>query len=367
MMYQDFNTLLKEHGTPCISVIVATEKNAFKKNYEMVKKSIQKAKALLKTKAYPEEIETMLMIKLDKILLRVPEEVEAGVGLYISKNVSQLILFPFPVTPKIVVDQKFEMRDLLYLQQFTKPYYVLNLSKHSVHLFKAYTNELEEIKDNDFPFFYVDQFEYQKASASDDSSGSLKSFEKDKNQISEIRLKSVFKDADAHLQSYLIQEDARLIVAGSQRLVNIFLGLTNFKKHFYGKISGSFDANNLDRLSDAAWGAFIRSQKKEVMEVVNHLPEERKGHLAEGIEQAWTAALEGKGEMLVVEKDFHHRGYQKPEQFKLYLHTPSKPYSMMPDVVSDLIETVSSKNGRVVFAENNDLKEFGHLALVLRY
>ncbi len=77
--------------------------------------------------------------------------------------------------------------------------------------------------------------------------------------------------------------------------------------------------------------------------------------------------MEGRGLMLLVEKDLHHRGYRKDEPGTLHLQPPTKPYTIIPDAVDNLIEVVRAKNGKVIFTENNQLEQFNHLALLLRY
>jgi hypothetical protein len=62
-----------------------------------------------------------------------------------------------------------------------------------------------------------------------------------------------------------------------------------------------------------------------------------------------TAAMEGRGLMLLVEKDLHHRGYRKDEPGTLHLQPPTKPYTIIPDAVDNLIEVVRAKNGKVIF------------------
>jgi hypothetical protein len=252
------------------------------------------------------------------------------------------------------------------LKQYSQPYFVLNLTRKGVHLFKGHLQELEEVTDGKFPLLYEDQFEYQPASIADSSSNSLKGFEKDKNQISEIRLKAVFRDADIFVKAY-IAGDAKLLLAGTQRMISLYRSITTLNDRLIGKISGSYNQNMLSKLRESAWQAFVRFKKSEVAGMIKELDEKNDGHLAEGLLQAWNAAYEGKGRMLFVERDLHHRGYRKSGPGELHLQPPAKPYTVVDDVVDDLIKTVQTKNGKVIFTENDELKQHDHLALLLRY
>lgn len=363
----DLDRLEKEKDAPCVSIILETDRTDKATNLQRLKKMVQKAQASLENKDYPEDTKRSLMVKMAGVTQMLPDSVEEGLGIYLSPRHSLVCTFPFTVNQKVVVGQRFELRDLYYLRQYITPYYIINLSKHGVELFVATAGDLEEIKDGNFPFVFKDEFEYERASIADSSSGSLKGFEKEKNQISEERLKAVFREADTHLKPYLKTDASRLLLSGTQKSISSFLGLTSLKKHIFGKVSGSYSSKNLDKLAQAAWTEFVRNKKKEIDQAIRKLHELPPKQLAEGTRPVWKAALEGKGQTLFVEKDFHLKVFRKPDQSEILLQPPKKPYKIMTDIVDDLIEMVTAKNGTVLFTENGQLKAKDHLALVLRY
>lgn len=360
------NSLTSNMQPPCISIIIPRDPANKKSNYELLKKSIRKAKILLNAKPIAEEVKAHITLMLDRSLTDIPEKHGNGVGVFLSATTDLIITFPFDVRPKVIVDHTFEMRNLRYLMQYSEHYYVLNLSKKGVQLHIGERDELEEIHDGKFPLLYKDQFQYERAAIADSSSSRLKSFEKDKTEISEMRLKAVFRDADAMIKGY-INGGKKVILAGSQRMTSLYRSITNYEDHIVGKISGSFNRNNFGKLTDSAWQAFIRFKKNEIATLVKDLDEKNSGHLAEGLPEAWAAANKGKGLMLLVEKDLHYRAYRKDNTDTLALNPPKKPYTILADAVDSLITTVESKNGRVLLTENNQLRGHGHLALVLRY
>lgn len=363
----ELEMLLTAKDQACVSIILPTDRVNKKKNYELLKKAVLQAKALLKAKNYADDAKTSLMAKLDKAVTILPTKVQEGVGIYFSPAYSFSFVLPFPVSEKIMVGDDFELRDIFYLKQFIAEYFVLNLTRSAVHLYKASMDNLVEIKDGKFPFIYADDFEYEHAAIADSSAGSLKGYEKEKSQISLLRLKKVFRDADAHLNSYLRKDDTKLLLAGGQKLTSAFLGITTHKDNFFGKVQGSFGNKNFKDFCQLAWNAFVRNKRQEIDHAVEKLLEEDRNHVAEGVKQAWKAALEGKGLTLFVEKDFHRKAYLRSDQFNVTLQPPEKPYKIIPDVVDNLIETIHSKNGKIVFLENDQLKDLGHLALLLRY
>lgn len=362
----ELERLMVKRSDPCLTIIVPIDDTNHKKNLEVFRKSVQKAKALLTAKGIPEETKSAVIRKLDEGVLHLSNQVVEGLGIFISPATLVVLTFPFEVITKVTVADHFETRDLLYLTQYAVPYYVVNLNKKGVHLFRGNMSELEEVKDGKFPFSYEDQYEYQRASFANDSFGSLKGFEKDKTEISDIRLKAVFREADSALTKYLTS-NATLLVAGTQKTISLYKRVSAHAANVTGKIAGSYNENNFNKLSLLAWREFMRATKQKLERQVDALREDMNGHLAEGIRNAWIAAQQGKGLMLMVEKDFHHRGYVKDGMNGLFLQPPKKPYEVVADAVDILIELVQNKKGKVVLMENDKMKDYGHLALRLRY
>lgn len=360
------NNLVGTKDQMCVSIVIPTDPVDKRKNYEALKKSIQRSKALLKAQEVSDEVNADLVRKIDSLAAQIPKTMSDGLGIFISQDHLAVITFPFAVKSKIRVDKSFEIRDLLYLKQYASPYYIVNLSKKAVHLFKAELSELEEIRDGRFPLQYEDDFEYERASIADSSASSLKGFEKGRNEITEIRLKAVFREADTLLKSHLAN-NGPLLLAGTQKMVSLFNAVTDHKKSIIGKISGSFNEDSVGRLRESAWQAFVRFRKNDIAKVIQNLDEKNNGHIAEGLQGAWVAANEGKGLTLIVERDFYHRAYRDQAQSTLHLQPPKKPYTVIQDAVGELIHVVESRNGKILLTENDQLKDHSHVALVLRY
>lgn len=366
MKTNEIDIVIENTQAPCLSIIFTTDPINRKKNYEVLARSVQKAKSMLKAMAIDVSVKKVLTTKLASIITEVPDNQGHSLGIYISPSLSTIITFPFEVRSTVAIGNTFELRDLLYLKQYAKPYWIVNLTKKGVHVYKAVMNEVEEIKDGKFPIPYEDQFEYEHAALANNSSHSLKGFEKEKNEISMLRLKAIFRVAEERIRNYLTEE-SKLLLAGTQKMISLFNTGTPLAKHIVGKITGSYNNTNHDRLSQRTWDIYVQHCKEELTEQIRKLEEKKNGHVAEGLKLAWTAAIEGRGLMLMVEKDLHYRAYQKEEAGKLHLQPPRKPYTVISDAVENLIEVVRAKKGKVVFTENNQLKEFDHLALLLRY
>lgn len=356
------DALINEKG-PSISIIISTVESWEKKNYEALKKVVQRAKGILINKSYPEKIKTALSFKLDEAVRVLPHTILQGVGIFVSTGQSAVIPFPFPVHQKIKVDAGFETRELFYLRQYCAPYYVLCLSNREVRLYSGIMDTLKEIKDGNFPALVDDQYEYLLPPLESPTGSSVNTTNKNKGNLSALHIKTMLKDSDVHLEPYLATDDAKVILAGTQKIINAFLALTRFSKKIVGKVPGSVSNMNFDMLEKSAWLTYMHHKKQEDEQYILKLIENDIGLITDGLRDAWKDAQVGKGQLLAVEKDYHCQGYQLPDHDDLLLQPPPKPYTAIPDAVNVLIETVNKKNGKIMFMDNGQLKNLGHVVL----
>ena len=89
--------------------------------------------------------------------------------------------------------------------------------------------------------------------------------------------------------------------------------------------------------------------------------------VAATVGEAWRKANEGRGKLLLVERDFHQPGRLDASGLLLLPADDPTAQDVIPDAVDEVIETVLNKGGEVVFVENGQLDAYQRIALVLRY
>ncbi len=87
--------------------------------------------------------------------------------------------------------------------------------------------------------------------------------------------------------------------------------------------------------------------------------------VASSIGDVWALAHEGRGDLLIVEDDFHYPA-RLDASGKNIVDDPAAP-GAIEDAVDDIIEEVLNKKGKVAFVDNGQLIDHGRIALVLRY
>ncbi len=362
----------KEKGKTCVSVIVATHKLSPERqaNPIEIKKAIKETKEYLLHNYKTEEVNSLIN-SIDELYNQIDFiHVDFGIGFFVSSGVQQLVHFSFPVTNKIIVGNSFEVRDLLYEMNYALPYYLLLLTEKNARLFEGRLNKLTEVKDNNFPQEYIEEYIYEHSVRGTSYSGHAftKDFEKDKSVMEEIRYSQFFKKVDALLDNYALHNKSLLLASVSKELSS-FKKVSKHADKIAAKIEGNFTYNDLLDLENKAWEKYKKViDGKKVLLLKDYEEKIGTGLGIEGVEEVWKAAKAGRGYKLLVEKDFKRAGFiANEDDSRLYLAPPKSEHKILTDAVDDLIETVVEKNGEIVFMENDMLWNHHHIALITRY
>ncbi|MBZ5858070.1 baeRF3 domain-containing protein [Flavihumibacter profundi] len=368
---EDLISLQKEKGKICISIIVPTHKTSPERRIDelAVTRAVKSATEYLNYK-YPDTDTKPLLRSLEELVQEIDYTHNSeGIGLYVSPGFKLSVKYPFPIEEKVIVGESFEVRDLLYKQNFANPYFVLLLSEKGVHLLEGSWSQLSEITDKNFPRKYTEEYIYSKPSKPTSYSGYTheKGFEKDKSELIEIRAKDFFREADELLKDYLIGETP-LVVVGVEKELSWFEDISKHRQHIIKKIHGNYAHSNPKQIADIVWPEMLAHFEQKRNDLIKDFVEKLGTHLGtSGIQDVWQAAKEGKALKLLVEKDYRCPGFTDKEGYHLYLRPPEKTHNILADAVDDLIEMVLNKNGQVYFTENGSLSDYEKIALITRY
>ena len=366
------NYLIEESGVPCLSVIVPTYRTSPERlqNTELVKKAVRKAKLLLMHSPMPVGTREKMTERISD-WSRSLDHVHAldGVGLFLSPGIAESVVFPFPVTETVVVDRSFITRDLFYLKQFVERYYILVLGHQSIRLLAAHADLIREVRDQHFPMHFEEEgsYEYERSAAGSSYGYGMKAFEKEKSELTAIRLKTKMKEADEYLSGYLKGASIELVLAGTTETLAMFEQITSHSRRIAGKVEGSFGWQSFEALRYLAWSAYGGHFKAKLHDLIIRLKETPPGNRSEGLRNVWKAVAEGKGLRLLVERNYRRRAYMREDSGQLYLRKPASDHVMIPDAVDEIVERVHVRKGKVFFVGDGELEEFGHIALVHRY
>ena len=356
--------------TPCVSVIVPTHKKSSERTVDKleVTKAINKAKELVFSKYGKKGTGENIINELNTLTSNIDYvHNNQGIGFFASEDVSCVVEFPFEVKEKITVGNTFEIRDVLYLEETMINYYVLLINEKKVKLFLGNGENLKEVKDKNFPSNFYEEYEYERPSRGNSSGNSLKSTEKDKSIVKEMRLMANLKKTDGKLSPYTAN-NTPFVLCGNPKDLGYFLKVYKNHMNIAGKVSGNYVHENTTVLGKMTFKKLKSYLAKVQNELLEKLDEAIGKKLAvTGIRDVWKAAKAGKGLTLLVEKDYIRPGFVKKNSPELFMRPPVEEHEILTDAVDDVMEEVLAKNGKVVIFENDNLEKFEHVALILRY
>ncbi len=353
-----------ENDSICISIIVPLHKQLPDRNQNklMIKNAIKEAKSMLRAK-YQNNLINGLINDLDQLPDR---EIFAtgsdGVGIFVSKNISKVVHFPFEVTKKVIVDYSFEIRDLIFAESQSQEYFVLVLDNNKTRLFKASGADMEEIINGSFPLSYEEQFQFPDRQ----KPGVSSSFGKEESTIQEERQKGFYRHLDKLLAPYFKNNTLPIVLLGIADQQTLFRKVTQYEEGIVASLNGNFAYFNSSEIAKKVWPEMTLQMQHKDNEIIARLEKLRLANkIVIGVIPVWEAANSKGNQMLVVEKDYHQTAYLNESSGTLSLDTQQgEGWDKVADLVDDIIELVISNKGKITFVDNGKLEKFEKIALM---
>lgn len=282
-----------------------------------------------------------------------------GLALFVNKDFAARFDLPFSVNEHVLIDEGFATRDLVFAMNRSPRYWVLVLSEQPTRLFEASHDKLQESRAGDFP---VEHQGPGGATAMPGGHGVQQGAYRDEYD------RKFFRRVDEELSKVLADDPLPVVVTGVTRNLAFWDELSTNKSHMAGTLEGSHDSTNHHELGQLTWPAiqeFMAQRRAQVIEELGDAVGANK--YAAGIGEVWQMAHEGRGEVLLVEEDFHYAGQLHPSGLLLPAEESAADAEFMGDAVDDLIECVLDKSGRVVFVDNGSLETHNRIAMILRW
>lgn len=278
-----------------------------------------------------------------------------GLALYVSHDFARLFYLPFPVPERIVIDQTFATRDLVYGLHRAQRYWVLLLSQSSTRLLAGTGETLEEVLDSNFPMQMTGPGATTALPPEVDSS------------YMDDRHRRFFQQVDQAFADYAGDDSLPLIVGGVVRQISFFQEVSQYTPLIAGTLTGNFDKATVSDLVPQVWPIVQEVRENQRADALQTLEDAiSQQRVVSTVEEVWRLAQEGRGNLLLVEKDYHIPAVVT-ENGGLEIVSEAGGVEIMDDAVDEIIEIVLLKGGNVILMDNGSLAQHQHIALTLRY
>ncbi|MCS6806103.1 MAG: hypothetical protein RMM98_05425 [Acidobacteriota bacterium] len=361
MNRKDIQRLQSIRGYPAVSILVPTHRNAVEGRQDpiRVKNLVTQATHRLLAECAKPDVEPLLK-KLEELVAQIDyHRTLDGLALFVNRDYANLYYVPFPLKEQVVVDETFAIRDLIAMLNRTPRYWVLVLSPKGTRVYKGVRDTLLEVIGGEFPM-NLEQLGWTKPLPSN--------FGNEKSKHRDERYRQFLRRVDTAFGQLLNAEALPAVVVGTKRALSLFDEVSTNTRMIRATLTGHYQDLPPTKLAELVW-PLIRNElemekRKALDELAVAVSTQR---YVSGIGEVWRLAHEGRGQTLLVEEDFHYPA--RTDATGLYLIPAENVTSsdVLDDAVDELVQTVLSKHGRVVFVDNGALQAHQRVALILRY
>lgn len=362
LLFQDQQQLIDTTGyLPAVSVIMPFHPiMSAKKDLEyQLKRAVEKVETSL-MELYPRDKAIPVLEKLRRMIRTLNYNThKKSVAIFASPLIEKVYYLDIAVEEKIVIDESFEIRDLVYAKKQTIQYLVLLLSGERSKMYLGNCSSFLLIKSN----VPANVHAYE-----NDGPEKVGSFS-DPVAYKELLLDKFLFHMDQGLAQILKAYPFPVFVLGAEKVLGHFRQLTHHEKNIVGYVHGNFLGAS-ETVIRAAMQPYLNNwQKVRQTDLLNRIgaaADERK--LSAGIREAWKASSCRNGRLLIVEKGFSYTARKAPEPGSIYREAShdDNPF-YIKDAVDDVMEKVLTGGGDVEFVEDGVLKEYDHIALIRYY
>jgi len=282
-----------------------------------------------------------------------------SIALFVSPALEKVFYLDVPVEEKIIVDEGFEIRDLVYNKKENIQYLVMLLSGESSKTFLGNCTKFLLIKTNvpNNVHAFVRDMPEKVGKYSDPS------------HHKEVVLDGFLHHMDEGLSLILNAYPLPVFLMGTEKVLGHFSQLTRHRKNIVGHIHGNFDEATEAEIRSvlqphiADWK---RVKQQNLVGKIQTAEDEMK--LVCGMEDVWANSMRKNGRLLIIEKDYMYpiRHDSKEGMIIKAAVNPDRPFYIR-DAVDIVIEKILESGGDVEFVDKDVLKRYDHIALIQYY
>ncbi|MCC6411800.1 MAG: hypothetical protein IT270_09075 [Saprospiraceae bacterium] len=295
-------------------------------------------------------------------LQNLPGEVDVNQNLdslciFVSNNTHEVVRSMWPVAADAVsVSNQFALRHLILELNRTQNYLILLLSRSGVHLYQAENDAITgEVNNDDFPFKESQHIITDKYKISDAKQGD--------NMVREY-----FNKVDKAVQRAAKEQGLKVVVVATDENFQMLGEVTDNASTYLGSSAVNYNDTAPHTLARQGWELVKEGQVQHRTDAIAELQQAvSDGLVLTDPTEIYKAALEGRGDLLITREGFQNRAVFNEDSLDLFDADAEDVPGDAFDFTSAAAWEVISKGGRALFTDNDDLLEFGDMALKVRY
>ncbi len=361
-LQKEFAEVLDVPGyLPCISIVMPFDPkmNLHTELAHKLKIAVSKIEVELRSN-YPEDKLKPVLEKLKRVINNLYYDThKKTIAIFVSPLVEKIYYLDIPVEEKVIIDDSFEIRDLIYSKKQIHKFLLVELNSKWTKIYMG--NGTQFIK-------VVSNRPANVAAYQNDIPEQTGNFS-DRNKRKEVMLDKFLQHTDNGLGLLLQAYDLPLFVMGTERTVGHFKKITRHADRVVRYIPGNYEHKTEAELWElmspfiADWKTIMQA---DLLKQINSAADHKK--LVTGINEVWKAAAKKRGRLLIVEKNYIHPAQHGAVPEIIYSNSEllDRPF-FIKDAVDDIIEKVLANGGDVEFVDEGFLQAYNKIALIEYY
>ena len=288
---------------------------------------------------YPGEMSVLVIQKLKAIIKNLDYNThKKSVAIFVSPVFEKVYYLNIDIEEKIIVDDSFQIRDIIYNKKQSQQFHILLLSEAEGHIYLNDNNSSLRILPDRYTSYKI----------------------KNENLLSQV---------ERSLDSILRYGRIPFFVMGNEHLVKQFRNTTKHAGFVIEYIQGNFEEYSLSELKEFLKPRIADWQKIKQTILLHQLREAAdKNKIVFGLKEVRSALINRRARLLLIERGYLYNTY--PEDDNVQDDKMARRYNKFSNVknqVDEIIEKVLENGGDVELISDGLLKEYNQMALIKEY
>jgi hypothetical protein len=353
---QKLEKLRAEKSSPCVTISLNTHRTHPDNLQDdiQLKNLLKEAEDRVVNEFGKKSVESLLK-KISEIDID-PNYNLDSLHIFLSNDTKEIIKSPYStISNSVQISDSFAIRSLIKSLNRSEEYLILLLSQGGSSLYNA-TNDgiTSEIKNNDFPFSENPHYVSDREKRSD-------------GELKDSMVREYFNKVDKAVVRVYNETGLNCIVICTEDNYSRYMQVADRPTIYLGYANIDYNKTDSHHIAKQSWGiikSLLSNRKKEAIEEIKESAGQ--GKVLTDLQEIYQASIDGRGELLIVTIDYVQPVLMRTERSFDLVTDKTKP-GAIDDIISDIAWNVFSKDGRVYFATQEELKGLGNITLKTRY
>jgi len=276
--------------------------------------------------------------------------------IFLSNDTKEIIKSSWSTSKEgVYISENFALDTVIKSFNRSENYLLMLLSQSGVHLYEALNDEiLQEINNEDFPF--------------SENQYTISNFDKgsDSKHLDDL-VREFLNNVDKALVKYHNETDLNCVVICTEDNYSRLQQVADKPSVYLGYAAVNYNNIANSHIVKQSWDIIKTIQKERRSKEISEIKEAvGKGIVLTDLQEIFQASIDGNGDLLMIHQDFSQPVIMTSDR-TFELTTDSGKTNVIDDITSNIAWEVLSKNGRVIFTSQEEIKEIGALVLKTRY